>query len=355
MLGAGLLGSSAAWSRERRIRELYANRGAAEFGGILLWLLESPAIREKLAELFSHLSGKQNAQRVIVTAMVLTHVGQQPDIDDIAEFIGASSINQVLFSEDAIAADIVRLDGRRIHARSSLFAVAALRALWDEGHVPEILEEMLRKAWELRDSDHRFRGIARDLMRYSKVRQIVPTDDPPRHVQSYYEQIRNLPSCANNELFWLQFTLADIERKQFDLAERHLTQSYAIASRLLGYDTYQIDNVKALFLLTREIHERNDDRAFRSFVDASTIINRQMRERRHAYYPFRVASNYGEFWRLLAVRWEAEQKGVFINACKAVYRFAQRVDADVASMDDLIRCKEVVRAILVEAGAAPLS
>jgi hypothetical protein len=353
--GAGLLAGVASWSKDRRLRVLYRDKGAGEFGGILLWLLESPPIREKLEHSFATLNGKDNAQKVIIAAMALTHVGQLPDIDDIADFIGARSINQVIFSEDRSSADFVRYDRRMAHPRSSLFAAATLRALWHQGHVPQVLEQILLRAWELRHDSGRFRLIARDLMRYSNLRQIVPRDDPPRHVQNYYDQIRNLPPCANNELFWLQFSLADIERRQFDLADRHLRTSYEIAGKINGYDTYQIDNVQALFLLAREIEEQKKDRAFRSFVDASRIIARQMKERRHAYYPFRVATRYGDFWRRIARDWEADQKSVFIGACQNAYGAAQAVDIDLQAIDDINNCREIVRRILIEAGVPPVS
>jgi hypothetical protein len=350
LAGAGLLGKTAAMQPARRVHQLYKEKGAGEFGGILLWLLESEFIREKLAQIFAALIGKGDQQKVVIAAMILTHIGQQPDIDDIADFIGADSINQLIFSENAVAANLIRLDRRSAYPRSSLFAVAALRALWNEGHVPDVLEGMLRRAWEWRSEHKRFKGIARDLMRYSKIRQIVPTDNPPQHVQAYYERIRNLPSCINNELFWLQFALADIEQKQFGLADEHLKQSYAIALRMSGYNTFQIDNVKASFLLAREVHEHKDDRALRSFVDASSIINRQMNERRHAYYPFRVARRYWDFWPI-AREWKPDQQAVFIAACRAAYKASQKVDPDLAVMGDIRQCADLMKRILAETGA----
>ena len=353
--GAGLLGDTAAWSPERRIREIFQTRGASEFAGILLWLLESPVIRDKLAETFASLKGKKHLQKVIIAAMILTHIGQNPDIDDIAEFIGADTINQMIFSEDTAVADFLSFERRAAHPRSSLFAVAALRSLWNESRIPEVLEEMLRTAWKLRFDNRRFDRIARDLMRYSTIRQIVPTGNPSHNVQEYYERIRNLPSCENNELFWLQFSIADIEAKQFDVAERHIKQSYALASKKRGFDTFQIDNVQAMFFLSREIEEQDKDRAFRSFVDAAKIIMRQMKERRHAYYPYRVASRFGEFWRRLAIHWNTEQKAVFISACKSVYTCSQDVDPDLAAMQDVRRCRETVEEILAESHAIPKS
>jgi hypothetical protein len=302
LAGAGLLGPIASWAPSRRIQELYHARGAGEFARILLWLLDSEPIKRKLAATFDALRAKGDSQRIVIAAMILTHISQPPDVDDIAEFLGAGPINQIIFSEDDIAADLIRYDRRVAYPRSGLFAVAALRALWNQGYVVEVLERMLRRSWELRSYDRRYRFIARDLMRYSKLRQIVPTDDPSRYVHEYYERIRNLPPCVNNELFWLQFALSEIERKKFYLAKRHLKQSYSIASRMKGYETYQIDNVWALMLLLRSIEERDNDKAYKSFIEASKIISRQMRERRHAYYPFRVATHYlhsGKVLRLI--------------------------------------------------------
>ena len=243
--------------------------------------------------------------------MILTHISQIPDVDDIAEFLG--------------------------------------------GYVAEVLERILRRAWELRSYDRRYRNITRDLMRYSKLRQIVPTDEPSRHVHAYYDRVRNLPPCVTNELFWLQFALSEIERKQFELAERHLKRSYAIASRMRGYDTYQIDNVWALMLLTREIDERKSNRAYSSFVEANRIIARQMRERRHAYYPFRVATHYGQFWKTLAIQWNGEQRTAFIEACLAVFRSLEAVDPDLSVMEDIGRCRDAITKVLKEAGAMPVT
>lgn len=352
LAGAGLLGDAAALPAARRVDQLYRQKGAGEFGGILLWLLDSDVVRKKLGEIFSALKGNGDHQKVVITAMVLTHIGQQPDLDEIADFIGARYINQLILSEDSEAANLIRLDHRRAYPRSSLFAVAALRALWDEGHVSDVLEGMLRRAWEWRFENPKFKSIARDLMRYSKVRQIVPADNPAVHVRDYYERVRNMPACVNNEHFWLQFSLADIELKQFALADEHLSQAYAIASRMADYNTFQIDNVKASFLLAREAHERKEDRALRSFIDASTIVNRQMNERRHAYYPFRVARRYLDFWQQIAREWSPERRGIFLGACRAVLRAAEKVDPDLAVMVEVRQCTVTMRRILAEAGGS---
>ena len=106
-----------------------------------------------------------------------------------------------------------------------------------------------------------------------------------------------------NHHFWLQFSIADIALGDFELAERHLKQAYAIARRIDQFDTYQIDNVWALYLLMRSIAAGPTEGSFREFVEFNQIIGRQLRERRHGYYPYRVARHYKEFWMQIAKRW----------------------------------------------------
>jgi hypothetical protein len=89
---AGLLGGTASWQPKRRIQELYSTRGASEFAGILLWLLESEPIKRKLAEIFDELKQRGDAQKVVIAAMILIHMGQPPNVDDIADFVGAAPI-----------------------------------------------------------------------------------------------------------------------------------------------------------------------------------------------------------------------------------------------------------------------
>lgn len=347
---AGLLGEVAKWRRERRI-EHYRTAAAAEFSGILLWLLDSQHIRERLAEKFTSLRGKEpHARKVVITAMVLRHLNQTADIDDIAEFIGADSINHAMFAEDSDVVELVRLEGRAVQPYSSLFAAAALRALWNQGLVTEVLKQMLDVAWKRRRPDRRFGHIARDLMRFSKIRQIVPKDDAAAHVNRYYDQIRAMPACAENQLFWLQVAIADIEAKKFDLANRHLDTAYAFAERIDGFRTYQIDNVKAKFLLSREIEEQNEARAFRDFLEASRILSAQMRDRSHTYYPYRVAALYEGFWDSVACHWESSQQRVFLQCCQAVQDRADNTPADLAAMDDVQRCREAMRNVLSRAG-----
>lgn len=338
LASSGLLGSSARLPKDRRIRELYQSQASGELRGILLWLLAADNIQKRVKDAFQNLGDKHSATEIVITAMVLTHIGQLPHVDDLAEFVGAQSINQALFSESSAVSEFVHLDKRTLFPSSVLFATSVLRTLWSSGIVANVMEEILRRSWQLRWVNVRFNHIARDLMRYSLLRRIVPQNNVDEYVNAYYDQIRDLDACANNELFWLQSSICNIARKKFELAERHLAQSYALASRRSGFDTYQIDNVRASFLLAREIEERRPDRSLPSFVEANRILIRQLADSRHAYYPYRVAARYGEFWDEIAVHWDRSRRNLFESACRIFQQRAEKADSYLSRMPEVSQC-----------------
>jgi hypothetical protein len=106
-------------------------------------------------------------------------------------------------------------------------------------------------------------------------------------------------------------------------------------------------------LLLREIEDRDPSKAYGPFTEANKIVSRQMRERRHAYYPFRVATHYLEFWKTLAIKWNTEKRSVFLEACQAVDQSLQKVDPDLESMDDINRCRVAIATVLREASSSP--
>ena len=288
---------------------------------------------------------------MVIASLLMTHVQMVPDVWDLAGLIGAKAINQALFSENEEVSHLVRLDSSRLQAPSTLFAAAAIRTLWqaDRLSMLDVVEEVIANAWEGGRRGAPFHRIARDLMRYSVVKFMVPRSGRNEHVLEYYDRIRNLDACANNDLFWLQFTIAAVDAGLFDQAQRHIETSYKIARRRTGYRTDQHDNVMASFLLAREAAEPDASRAFQSFVEARRIIATQMADGNHKYYPFRVAQRYGDFWRGVAKRWPEPNRGLFLRACREVLERLDVASAGIAKMDDLAACRAQILSVLAEA------
>jgi hypothetical protein len=145
---------------------------------------------------------------------------------------------------------------------------------------------ILRRALILRWDDKVYWEISRDLMRYSVINVLMPRQQRAHHLVGYYEMIKNLDGCAQNPFFWLQYTIARLSLREYAHAEINLQTAYAQASRMRDFDTYQIDNTKARFLLERCIGGLNRGGALADFREANRILRIQISERRHGVLSF---------------------------------------------------------------------
>ncbi len=344
---SGLLGNIAKIRADERVKKITVDCNG-QFQDILLWLFDAPHIKQRLNDIFEDLAQKPNAQEVVVGALVLRHIGASSDLSLLAELTGVEFINQALFGRYTGITEFLNLERDNIIARSSLFSTMALRTFWSTGKVAKLMAEMLSRALELRFDGSIYRDIARDLMRFSTIKALLPNEQQENRLVDYYERIKNFEGCSRNPFFWLQYAIARLDMKRFDIAQRYLDTAYSLASRIEKFETYQLDNTQARLLLQRCIDEERSMNAFADFVRANRIINAQVRERRHAYYPFRVASYYGAFWKRVAHAWPEEQRNVFLAACRAISQFIATIDRNLVSHPDVTKCRNAIDQVLKE-------
>lgn len=339
----GLLGQAAATNRDVRLRRLRQDHGA-EFRNILLWLLDSSHIKQRVLATFNSLASQKNVQSFVVAALLLRALGESNDIDYLVELVGIDEFNEAMLSRNSLVAEFVNTSGRGYVIRSPLFAVLVIRTLWPDGFVMSTLVEMIRRALSLRFDDIQMEQISRELMRFSRLEQFVPRNAINDLVE-YYETIKNFNGCATNQFFWLQYAITRIQTGDYDLAARYLDTAYGLVKNRPGFDTYQLDNTRARLLLRRTIEKMPADGGFAAFRDAHRILSKQMRETGRGFYPFRVALLYGEFQRV-AQSWSPEQAPVFLDAVRFVLARAKAVDQRLASHADVRKCIEVLTTLL---------
>jgi hypothetical protein len=76
------------------------------------------------------------------------------------------------------------------------------------------------------------------------------------------------------------------------MAERFFEQAYGLAEGISGYDTYQIDNHFARFLLESRTYGTKWSDYVQAIKDAHHLIIKQMADVSTGYYPYRVATNF---------------------------------------------------------------
>ena len=341
----GLLGPAAARNTPERLYRL-KNNLKGEFRNILLDLLESPNIRRRISTILEEIAGKPGIVEIIIASLALRHIGASTNVDLLAELSGVSRLNRALLARDPNILEFVDVGHTDIVATSAIFATHALRSFWSSGRVVKLLSDMLQRALVLRYDGKEFGTIARDLMRYSKIDQLIPHENHDNQLIEYYEAIKNFEGCANNQFFWLQYAIARLIPKHYDLARRYLETAVALASKIPGFNTYQLDNTKARLLLMESIDNTDSDVAFTAFLDAHRILMVQMGQGTHGYYPYRVAALYHQFWSAHGRLWELDRKRILIAAAEAVQAKLKTVDRHLLNHADVRRCGAAMEAVL---------
>src|SRR4029434_4627156 len=96
-----------------------------------------------------------------------------------------------------------------------------------------------------------------------------------------------------------QYAIACTLFEDFERAKMYFSTAYSLAEARDDFNTFQIDNHYARFLLMRSIRSHDQGNCMHSFRDARKLIFEQIQtERRH--YPFRVATHIAEFYDTFA-------------------------------------------------------
>lgn len=309
----GLWGDKAGMPHHAKLRCI-RGRDDSEFRNILLDILRSPQIIQKLQELTAGLDQDTRASEMISALCVLDVMQFVPSFDLIAELIDSTIARRSEFQRSPVVQRFISMDRGQVTMRSSVMARHFLTEILPPDQTVEVLLKMAKRSEIAASIDPAMKSIFRLLHAYSNVQFMLPEKNRRQLLIRYYEQLKNLSGCAKNMFFWLQYAIARLSFQDYETAGRYFDTAYGLAKGRSGFDTFQIDNHFARYRLERCIYENDIKGSFSAFQDAKQILNRQML-REHRYYPYRVLRHYFDLYATYFQHWtEAEQK-VFLAEC----------------------------------------
>jgi hypothetical protein len=169
---------------------------------------------------------------------------------------------------------------------------------------------------------------------------VLPEEGRRASVIRYYESIKNLRGCQTHPLFWLQYAIACLAIEDLDRAGRYFQTAYSLAKDQ-GWDTFQIDNHFARYLLSIAVDRLEAKEAMASFREARQIINRQIQSHSR-HYPYRVAKAYQSFLDRFGLDLPPHAISEIQAAARAVYHQAIGFAPDASGQRSV---KECIRAM----------
>jgi hypothetical protein len=90
--------------------------------------------------------------------------------------------------------------------------------------------------------------------------------------------------------------------------------AYSCADKT-GFDTYQVDNHYARFILENEVEEGNAETCMEAFEEAHRILMTSKRGDELKHYPYRVAQGYYGIYQTFFNNLKPHEKKAFLKGC----------------------------------------
>ena len=303
----GLWGIQASFSKKQKEYYIHS-KCRREFQAILLGVIKSPDIQERIKTIFLELDKFKDYRKVITMAFVLQLMGITPRIDIVMDLLKSNLINFSNFRNNFIVKQFINFEKDEILAKSSILAKYALNNLYNGNELTDTLIEVTKNAESLMRGKDIFNDIFRNLLIYSTVQRILPEKNRRANIIRFYESLKDLYHTSRNPFFWLEYAIARLFFKEYDKAAVYFDTAYSYARKLRYFNAFQIDNHYARYLLEKAIVDNDETKCMEAFRSAHNIISNQIKDE-IKHYPYRVANNYWPFYSLFYKRVSsAEQK-----------------------------------------------
>jgi len=312
----GLWGDRAGLSRDQKVKVL-GGKCNRQINGILLELFESPQIKERLKEAALDIKSHPLTEKIAITIFALTILNQRVTVDVVSDVWGVDAFERESVQKNTGLRNFVDLNRSSVRVRSTAASKYLLNNFWKADEVVSVLIELSKTANNLSRLSDRYRTLFTTLKRFSSIQQVLPDQGKRDAVITYYENIKLIDNCKRDPLFWLQYAIGTLVIEDLQRADRYFDTAYSLADKRDSFDTYQIDNHYARFLLVRATTDAPFPEAVKLFRRARTLVNRQIKDVvRH--YPYRVAASYQNFFDRFRSEFSREEMNEMYQAAVTV-------------------------------------
>lgn len=267
------------------------------------------------------------------------------DLDMLSDAIDDTLIGNQMFKRNQIVKEFIDFESFQIKVKSAILAEVILDKIVDGSIIKKVMVKTFVNFDKKRHNPN-YRKVLRSLLSYTNIQRVLNNNDPKYKsiIIEFFEDVRQCDFCKNNPHYWLQYAIVKLDDGDYPLAETFFKNAYSYAAKKDSFDTYQIDNHYARFLLENEINVGDDKSCMDVFLKAHHILMDTKHDKDTKYYPFRVARNYKPFYTRFYKNMTRKNKEVFVHSCeemlemieryyKAAPPYANRKDVRIAKND----------------------
>lgn len=319
---------------------------------IVLELLKSPDILGRFKKIFEEAHKRKGFYDAIAFILLVHVMHLNIGLDDLADALDVEALNSPKFKKDSAVQELVNFEAGRIRPKSSIVSQTLILELFSSTTIIDVLINVANHLNESR-TERVAKQMMRRLMTFTNLQQVLNQKDASYKYDllRYYEAIKVLPLCKKNPHFWLQYAIVKLSEHDYGMAKQFFEAAYSFAGVIDNFDTYQIDNHYARFVLENERINGSQSTCMEAFRHAHGILMDSRHKVEVRYYPYRVARNYYPFYEHFFKDMTDAEKKEFLVCCQEILarlEWYQRESGTSGNRKDVVVAKEGIMQILTE-------
>ncbi|EHU1830499.1 SIR2 family protein [Acinetobacter baumannii] len=306
----GLWGEKFSSSRDHKMKYLSTN-ASREFHGILLGLLDSPQVKQKLSNFFEEMAKSRTLMThvVAVLCLAITNISK-PNFHIVAAITNSSSIFESSLRKNPVFKQLINSSDGALLVRSSVLAEYILTKFPNSILLVNTVVEIAKNARSKADGNELYFKFYKDLASFRYIQKILPEKGKREALILFYQGLRDIPQERKNPHFWLQYAIARLsypDKDNLQNAKHHLDVAMSLAKARPNYWTDDIETQYARYYLENAINSYDKVQvllAITDFEDAINLIFKVHAGNRHKKELFRpiilVENFYNKFKTVLS-------------------------------------------------------
>ncbi len=284
---------------------------------ILLDVINSSDIRKRIEGDIKKISADRDIYQAMVLMLVSNLLDWNISLDCISYALGNTIKGNATFRRNAVVKEYIDFGNAELKVKSSILSEVILTRIMDVDVVRETLVKAFRN-FDKNLGDPEYRKYMITILSYANLQRVFNKEEGDvfnANIVVLFEDIRNCKFCENNPHYWLQYAIAKLGEQKYDEAKMYFDNAYSYAKRRTCFDTYQIDNHYARYLLENVIYTNADSEYFRAFRQAHAILTDKSHLKDTKFYPFKIARSYQPFYQKFKSRMDKKEQASFYQAC----------------------------------------
>ncbi|EPB8178662.1 hypothetical protein GNF72_06785 [Clostridium perfringens] len=297
-----------------------------EIKNLLLKLYESPVISNKICKIMDNINRDGTLKDLTLLILINNVIKLDLKFNTLLKILNISGLSGHV-SKNKDINELLNFKSSKIIVKSPIVAQYILQKGEYGEEVISLIIRIMENINELYYIPE-YERIMKLLISFSNLRLILNKDEKKykNNINTFYENIKNLKYNIGNPFFCLQYAIANMEIKNYEMAELLLKAAYSHASDRENFDTYQIDTHKARFILESTLHygrARENLSLYETFAEAHKLIYYNSNKEAKLHFPLRQVGNYYNYYRKFYSKFNDDEKYEFLKSC---YEIKEKIE-----------------------------